>query len=225
MPSILHAWFDCDGTLYEQPPELLQQIDSSICEGIAKKTRKSLEEITRDYKRRRGQRQTKLHIITSYGFSKEQAYEMYDGVLPQDFIEADPRLGETFVELLGNGVAVSIFSNSRRSKLYGILAKLGLNIDWFTFLMTGEEVPAKPAIDGYLQIIERSRCSPGAILFAGDNERADIVPARNVGMNTFFLSPESSMSIDEANKTYHFKRNKIYEIVGAIREIKRLDEL
>jgi HAD superfamily hydrolase (TIGR01509 family) len=219
MSAILHAWFDCDGTLYKQPAELLQLTDSAICKGISDRTGKSLEEITCDYGRMRSSNLTKIQIITKYGFSKEEAYGLYDSVLPEKFVQEDPRLREEIICFLKQDIPVSIFTNSRRSKLYGILDKLGLNLDWFTYLLTGEEVPAKPDIEGYLRIIERSRCSPGAILFTGDNENADTLPARNVGMNTLLIGQEPSVMFDDANKTHHFRRKTVYDASSVIREI------
>lgn len=223
MTSILHAWFDCDGTLYKQPAELIQLTDSAICKGISDRTGKSLEEITGEYGRMRSSNLTKIQIITRYGFSKEEAYGLYDSVLPEKYIQEDSRLREEIICILKQDIPVSIFTNSRRSKLYGILDKLGLGLDWFTYLLTGEEVPAKPDIEGYLRIIERSRCSPRAILFTGDNEIADTLPARNVGMNTLLLGQEPSVIADEVNKTYHFRRKTVYEVSGVLKEIERRD--
>ena len=221
MPSILHAWFDCDGTLYEQSPELVKQTDAVICKGIAVRTGRDLEGITKEYGAKRASQLTKLQIIAQYGFSKEEAYRLYDSVRPEEFITENSRLREEFIKLLKQGTQVSVFSNSRRSKLYGILRKLGLDLDWFAFLLTGEEVPAKPDIEGYLRIIERSRCSPGAILFTGDNEKADTLPARNVGMNTLLLGHDAAVHFDDVNKTYHFRRRTVYDVSDVVNEIKQ----
>jgi HAD superfamily hydrolase (TIGR01509 family) len=216
----MHAWFDCDGTLYEQPPELVKATDNAICWGIAEKTKKDLEEITQDYTEKRAAKMTKLQIIAQYGFSKEDAYRLYDSVRPEDFIKEDPRLREEIIALLNQGISISVFSNSRRSKMYGILQKLGLDLDWFTSLLTGEEVPAKPDIEGYLRIIERSRCSPGAILYTGDNEKADTLPARGVGMNTLLIRHSPSVTFDDVNRTYHFRKRTVYEVCSVVREIR-----
>lgn len=223
MPQILHAWLDCDGTMYVQPPALLKAIDDSICRGLAQRTGKDLEAIARDYDSKRAAGLTKLQIIGQHGFAKEDAYRLYDSVLPEDYISEDPRLREELIWLRHNGIQISVFSNSRRSKLYGIMKKLGLDLDLFTFMITGEEVPPKPDVQGYLTIIERSRCAPGAILFTGDNAKADTVPAGNVGMNTLLVGHDPSVTFDDANRTYHFRRRTVYEVSDVVREIRRLE--
>lgn len=223
MPKIMHVCFDCDGTLYDTPKEFTEHLEGIICREISKRIHRDEAIIRKEYKAMRDAKKTHIEAITSYGIDQQEAQAIYGDVSPKDLLQPDPILRKTLLELKRKKIGTSIFTNSRPLKLIGIIEKLEV-ADLFDPLFTSGVIPAKPDIDGFRAIYTHARCAPGTVLYAGDNERADTIPARYAGLNTFLKSSESSYFFDDINKTYHFKRNTIYEITGVVEEIDRLSE-
>lgn len=93
---------------------------------------------------------------------------------------------------------VSLFSNLNRSALLETLRIVDLPKDWFAHLLTGDDIAErKPALDGFYRIIELSKLPPAEILYIGDREKADIIPAKKVGLKTCLVygqSPQADFS-------------------------------
>lgn len=223
MPRILHVCFDCDGTLYDTPKEFTEHLEGIICREISKRKRINESVVRKEYKTMREAKKTHIEAITSYGIAPQEAQAIYGDISPEELLGPDTILRDMLLKLKDDVIGRSIFTNSQPVKLVGILKKLGV-ADMFDFLFTSGVVPAKPDIDGFRAIYTHAKCAPGAVLYAGDNERADTIPARYAGMNTFLKSSESSYFFDDINKTHHFKRNTIYEITNVIEEIGRFNE-
>ncbi|HLF54753.1 MAG TPA: HAD family hydrolase [Candidatus Nanoarchaeia archaeon] len=217
---ISHVWFDCDDTMYVQPPELKAEIRRTICTEIALRTSRSLEEITQEYPARLHEFRTNTLAMGSYGIPKPEAQEIYNRPDIPSYVKPDPRLADMIKQIKDLGILVSVFTNNKRSTLIGILRNLGLNIDDFRRLMTAEEVEPKPSEEGYKEIVECSDVALRELMFVGDRMEADIIPARKHGMNTFLIKrDESSHSFDPSTRTHHYVRGSVYEVIDAVREI------
>lgn len=220
---ISHVWFDCDDTLYIQPPELKAEIRRTICTEIALRTSRSLEEITQEYPARLHEFRTNTLAMGSYGIPEDDAREIYNRPDIPSFVRSDPRLAHTVQQIKDMGILVSVFTNNRRSTLIGILRNLGLDIDAFRRLMTAEEVEPKPSEEGYKEIVECSDVALNELMFVGDRMEADIIPARKHGMNTFLIKKgESIHSFDPSTRTHHYVRGSVYEVIDVVREINGL---
>jgi len=220
---IEHVWMDCDGTLYVPPPQVLERQERVVSEALSKRTGAPSQDVRQKYRDGRKRYGTHVLSLQQFGLSREEARDLYSSVDITDLIEPDPLLSETLVSVRQMDIHVSIFTNSKRSKLLAILAKLQVNPDLFTFLGTAEEMPDKPSLAGYEEIITRSRCLPAEILYVGDSPMADIEPARRVGMHTLHV-PNANPGVerDEIRGTYHFRRNRIYELADVVNKLSRL---
>jgi len=65
----------------------------------------------------------------------------------------------------------------------------------------------KPKKECFLEIIKVSNIPPNEILYIGDREKVDIIPAKNVGIKTVLLTNDDKQTIADA------KINSIGEIV------------
>ncbi len=221
--AVRHVWFDCDDTLYIQPPELKAEIRRTICTEIALRTGRHLEDIMQEYPARLHEFRTNTLAMGSYGIPEGDAREIYNRSDIPSFVRPDPKLAHTVQQIKDLGILVSVFTNNRRSTLIGILRNLGLDIDAFRRLMTAEEVEPKPSEDGYKEIVECSDIALNELMFVGDRVEADIVPARKHGMNTFLIKRgESSNIFDSSTRTFHYVRESVYEVIDALHEINGL---
>jgi len=220
MAQVKHVWFDCDGTLYRPSPELEARRDNEIFKELARRTGRPLEVIAGEYPERVREHKTNTVAMSVYGLTPAEARDLYNSVDIVKYIDRDARLIETVRSILEQRILASIFTNNKRSKLLAILEKLGLHPDWFKFLMTAEEVAPKPSGEGYKEMIRRSECDPTDIIYVGDREEAEIMPARKEGMNTMHAwAKKTEVSVDDAHRTYHFKRLTVYEVNPVIAAI------
>lgn len=79
------------------------------------------------------------------------------------------------------------YTSLPREPLVKILSLLGLNPSDFT-LLTGDDVTkGKPDPEGFEKIVQLCCVPAEQIVFVGDSEQKDIIPAKSVGMKTIFV--------------------------------------
>lgn len=215
---IKHVCFDCDGTLYFFSPELTKSTNDLVTKQLSEQLKIPQTDVMEDYFKRVKKYKTKTAAITSYGLSGEQAREIINKLDIASFVNPDPELVEMINILKKRNLDLSIFTNNKMSTLENIIKKIGLSAGDFNFLVTPEQVPSKPSIEGYLYVVKKSELPASQLLFVGDRLEADIEPAREVGMHTVQVRcEEKSVDYDSKKKTYHFKRKDIYKIPNVVR--------
>lgn len=215
---IKHVCFDCDGTLYEDTSGIVQATREVILEYLSKKLEIPQTDLMQEFLNRVKKYKTKTKAITSYGFSEEDARDIINRIDIASFVQHDSKLVEMLSGLKTDKISISIFTNNKKQTLDKILEKLGLSELGFNFTVTAENVPPKPSIEGYLYVIKQSKVLPFETLFVGDRLEADIEPAREAGMHTLQVSsPKNAIDYDDKKKTYHFKRENVYEVPSVIK--------
>ena len=92
----------------------------------------------------------------------------------------------------------SIFTNVNKAYLKKVLTYMTIDCDLFDHLLTCDNVAhPKPNIEGFEKIVKLSGVAPEKILFVGDRIKADILPAKKVGLKTALVwSSEKSTEAD-----------------------------
>ena len=226
MAKIKHVSFDCDGTLYIQPPELEEKIDNAIYAELAKVTGKPVSVIRDEYKKKLKTRGTNTKVMTDYGLTPDRAREIYNSPNIAQYVKPDPLLGEALVYLKNRDISLSVFTNNKPETLNAILERLQVDKNWFTFVLTGEDISKpKPSFEGYAELIQRTGYAPNEIMFVGDRVLADIVPSEQSGMHTLLVrAKESNVHYNKERGTYHFTRPSIYQLPEVIAELNGLLE-
>lgn len=120
----------------------------------------------------------------------------------------DPMIPKVFEEL-HKLIPISIFSNINMGN---ILPTLGINVNWFTNLLSSSMVGApKPALDGYKKLVQLSNLQPGEILYVGDDVTKDVIPAKAVGLKTGVIlqkQSEADYSFENYEALLDFVKNK-----------------
>jgi HAD superfamily hydrolase (TIGR01549 family) len=93
---------------------------------------------------------------------------------------------------LSKMLPISIFSNIDTEL---ILKDLGIDVDIFTniFSSSGLRYP-KPHPDGYKHIVKLSNLPAAQVLYIGDMEQKDIIPANSVGLKTGIIWNSSKVA-------------------------------
>lgn len=196
MSRVKHLWLDFSDTIALTNKAALGDIVYAAYASLV--GREITPELIAEYKELLAKHKSNSAVFASLGqpssFLADQAakwdpsrlYSLTDKNIP-DII---PKLRQM--------VPVSIFSNNR---LDTILPALGLDLAWFTHILGPDEVKSpKPALEGFLKMVDLSGISAGEILYVGDDVEKDIIPAKRVGPLAGLLwaqSPEADYCFDD----------------------------
>lgn len=207
--SIQHVWFDLNGTLALYTPEYNNAHDQLRYETYAKiKDCAVDDDLKLEYEQLYQLHSSNTKVFKSLGMSDDFWMERFNQ-LEEDFVyDALPEIYET-LEKLKNIVPISIFTNNSKKGLSKILKEINVKEEWFTYIITGDEVlERKPDLHGYRLAVEKSGLPADQILYVGDRVGADIIPAKSVGMKTCLIYSKS----DEAD----FCVNTLKELLSII---------
>lgn len=132
--------------------------------------------------------------LVAYGCSAEQAAElaptiyqrMAEEFKPQDWVAPD--VLETLGYLQESGFHLAVVSN-RNQPCQEDLDRLGLS-DFMEFSLTSGEVKSwKPDTRIFEHALQRLEVQPEDAMYIGDNYFADVVGARNAGLQPVLLDP------------------------------------
>jgi putative hydrolase of the HAD superfamily len=199
--EIKHVWFDLDGTLSVHTPEFHQAHDQLRYKTYAEATGRPLTaEIGREYERVYKEKGTNSAVFRSLGLPTDYWMSRFNTLDKNDYYRPIPEIFET-LEKLKEIVPISLFTNDSAVGTAKTLKVINVNVKWFTYLITGDEVPErKPDLHGFQLAVEKSKLPAEQILYVGDRVNADVRPAKSVGMQTCLVyshSDEADYSCDK----------------------------
>jgi HAD superfamily hydrolase (TIGR01549 family) len=96
---------------------------------------------------------------------------------------------ETLAGLRAKGITLGVISN-RHQPFRDYLRELGIDT-YFDFSLAAGEISAwKPGKEIFLHALAQLNISPSESVYVGDNYFADVVGARNAGMNPILIDPD-----------------------------------
>ncbi len=196
---ISHIWFDLEGTLTTPSPEREADHRKLLVKTYAEVVHKAPSEaLWHEYGELYAAKGSNSAVFRSLGLPSDYWQTKLMTMDEAKYYKPDERVYGT-LKLLKAQYPISIFSNVKQAKILSLLKILGIDPKWFIYLLTGDDVPErKPALDGFYKIIELSNVPPNQLLYVGDRVKADILPAKSVGMQSALVWSKS----DEA--TYSF---------------------
>lgn len=140
----------------------------------------------------------------------QAALEMERHFNRSDFLGRDDRLVRMFSVL--TGFRHYIFSNGAVDGIVATIRTLGLSPDRFDEIVTSEKVGVnKPDTDGFRYILKATGLAPGAHVMVGDRDAVDIVPAKQVGMQTCLVWAGIG-----AETVADFRAATVYDVPSAV---------
>lgn len=209
MSRINHVWFDFSDTIATPDKHRHDELRYSVFARLKSKadseqSRKEYDALLEKY----GGSNSNVFVQT-FGFDgsfwpSQIANEVNNGL----YILMDKSVPDILMSL-SKVVPISVFSNIDTTNA---MKPLGINTDIFTniFSASGLQYP-KPHPEGYKKIIELSRLPADEILYIGDMEQKDIIPAKSVGLKTGIIWNTS----DKAD----YKFRNFQEILDLFKEV------
>jgi FMN phosphatase YigB (HAD superfamily) len=183
--STEHIWFDLAGTLYKETVMFNEAHDQLRFDAYATVTGqgdpvKAKAEFLKAYKRHG----SNSAVFASLGKPSNFWMQAMDSLDFGAIISPDPEVTET-LRRLKEFQPISIYTNFKRSKIFEVLELLEIPAEWFSNILSGDDVTRrKPALDGFYEIIRISGLPAEKILYVGDRVDVDIVPAKSLGIHT-----------------------------------------
>jgi HAD superfamily hydrolase (TIGR01549 family) len=197
--EIKHVWFDLNETLAVRGPEFHAAHDKLRHHTYAKATGKDVTpELKAEFEALYKEHGTNSATFRSLGLPSGYWIRHSNALDEQHTYTAMPEIYQTF-ERLKDIVPISLFTNNTPSGVAKTLRGINVQEAWFTHIITGDDVPErKPNLHGFRLMIEKSRLPADQLLYVGDRVKADILPAKAVGMQTCLVYAYS----DEADYSF-----------------------
>jgi len=180
---IKHIWFDLSGTLTEINKVKHDELRYSAYSKIVKKPLDS--KLADEYQKLLADKGRNAAVFRSLGLRGDFWGKIIESADVKNlYFLLDPKVPEVLLKLKAV-VPISLFTNIRAEK---VLNSVGIRPDWFTYIIqAGDIMEPKPALEGFKKIVELTKTLPSEILYVGDSEVKDILPAKSVGMKTCLM--------------------------------------
>ncbi|MFA7286171.1 MAG: HAD family hydrolase [Patescibacteria group bacterium] len=186
---IRHIWFDFSGTLAFLKLERHNRLRYESYANVMGKpvTEGLMNDYEKLFKQCNG---SNASVFRSLGQSSNFWSEQVNKVDPVELYELSASNVPAILKQIKEHRAISLFSNI---EVVNILPALGIDPLLFTnILSAGMVKEPKPALDGFHKLVELSGVPANEILYIGDSEVKDIMPAKAVGMQTAMMWQKSA---------------------------------
>ena len=205
--------FDLDGTLYPVSKEMDSVYPAAAINLLAQKTGRELQELQTEFLHKKeelrsiikGKPTSTLTLLYYYDVSfAEFEDEVNQRMDVKAYLQLDPRAVST-IELIAANYAVFLYTTNNGKITERILKCIGMRHIFppekcLTFSDVGKmPLPKheklryiKPHSEGFRYILAQSGIAPQKVLMIGDSETADIVPAQNLGLQTYHVQDRAS---------------------------------
>ncbi len=196
------AW-DLDGTLYPPDSRLDQAIESRITAAVARAQNvsytKAEEMFSNTYKRLR----SKTKSLSKLGMSGEEFFlNVWHELDLGQFIQPNPQLAHALRALSESGkFDLVILTNSNTSSTVAAkLAMIGIDPHCFRHILTSVDIGfQKPDPEAFTALLQATNHQPDKVLYIGDRENTDIIPAQLMGLRTALITNNSADSSSQAD--------------------------
>lgn len=155
-------------------------------------------------------------LLAEFGGAPEAA-----GALLEDYLENScrharplPGMDEVLAALRGRGLKLGIVSNGETALQWRNIDALGLRDRMDTVLISQAEGLRKPDKAIFRLAAERLGLTPGQCLFVGDNPVADVLGARNAGMQAVWVDNGMAWPDGEARGQAIRRLADLLELLG-----------
>jgi len=202
----LIAW-DLDGTLYPPMPIITNQIDQARFTTMAKHLQISFNEAKTKFRSMYARLHGTARVFNELGIDGEQFFiNFWKDFDLSKYIEPDPKLLKFFKQVQNRGIKHALLTNSNtnqsvQEKLTAVGLSSNLFVAIFTSSLTGIH---KPMPEAFIQLWKQTSFEIDQIVYVGDKENTDIIPAKKLGLKTVkmdWLSDSETTQADLLVKT------------------------
>ncbi len=193
MTPIKHVWFDLEGTLTVLTHDFHKSHDKLRYETYSEATNRPVSaELIDEFEALYVREGSNSAVFRSLGLPSDYWMQHRGKLDPAHSYEPVQVVTDTLIKLR-DSVPISLFTNFKLDITIRTLKTIGIDKQGFAHIITGDDVrERKPALDGFYQMIERSKLPADQILYVGDRVEVDIKPAKSLGIQTCIVWSEST---------------------------------
>ncbi|MFH1247239.1 MAG: HAD family hydrolase [Candidatus Micrarchaeota archaeon] len=189
--EIKWIWWDLDDTLYIVPSEVKEQRKKIRIKLLAQITSKpESEELWQEFLKLYEKYGSNSAVFAALGKPIDFMQNEDDKINILYYLKKDKRTAAMFQYFSQLPIKHGLFTNNRAERAKSILHHVGIDPNLFSVILTKEHVKPKPSLEGFEKIIEISQVKPSEILFVGDRVKTELIPAKQVGMQTCLVWSE-----------------------------------
>lgn len=193
--------WDLDGTLYPANPDFSKEIERKKIEAVALHLDCSAIEAQKNFDAEYSTIKSHTKTLDALGIDGSNFFiELWREIALNQYIQKNPDLVSTFRQLAPLPQAILTNSNSKES-IKEKLNLIGLDSSDFSFIMSSVDagyIKPDPRIFKALiqkaQTLSTAPISPEEILYVGDREKVDIIPAKEQGIRTCIVGKTSRIA-------------------------------
>lgn len=193
----MHNWlkkiklivWDLDGTLYPTNPDFSNEIQSKKIDKVAHHLSCSTQQAEIKFNKILKQTSSNTKTLDILGMNGTRFFvDLWQEISLNLYIQKNPKLIEMFSKISPLPQAMLTNSNSRKN-IQKKLNIIGLKPEQFVFIITSVEVGySKPHPKIFEELIKKSQLLPKEIIYVGDREKTDIIPAKKLGIKTCIVN-------------------------------------
>jgi HAD superfamily hydrolase (TIGR01549 family) len=185
---IKEMWFDLNGTLAMQTPEFLEALDALCFEAYAEATHQPVsDKVKAEYQAAYKKHGSKSAVFQALGMPKNFWASYFSRLDESKYYQPDERIYKT-VDAIHKVLPIGLLSNSTPGRVERTLQAVHIDHSWFTHILTSKDISdPKPQPQGFKLMIAHSRANPSELVFVGDREDVDIIPAKRLGLITVMM--------------------------------------
>lgn len=190
-----HIWFDLEGTLLKNPAYDAAVEDFAYQLYLQETKKAATAETKKEFDSLLKQHKRKSLIFVALGKDKKYYAQAFaTQFLFQNYVVANKNVQAVISFLQEKKICLGVYTSLPRAPLVKILSLLGLNPHDFTLLTGDDVIKGKPDPEGFEKIVQLCDVAANQIIFVGDSEQKDIIPAKSVGMKTVLVHGNSLLA-------------------------------
>ena len=198
--------FDLDGTLYRTNEKMDNQIKEYIFMRASEMLNREYLTVRKSFDENYSKNRSGSKSLQIIGIETNNAKNLMQSALENiniDFIEKDKRLIKLIKDIHEKYKLFMITSNKKSIAIKKLDA---LDVDYRLFdpLISYENNLFREDMSAFRYIAKEFRVNYNDILFVGDREQTDIIPAKKIGIKTAIVNSESKLA--------DFRLKEIYDI-------------
>ncbi len=196
------AW-DLDGTLYPPDSRLDHAIESRITAAVARTQQVSSSRAEELFSNTYNKLRSKTKSLSKLGIPGQEFFlNVWNEVDLSQFIQPNPQLAVALIALSESGkFDLAILTNSNTSSTVASkLAMIGIDPHCFKHILTSVDIGfQKPDPEAFTALLQATNHRPDRVLYVGDRENTDIIPAQLMGLRTALIRNNSADSSSQAD--------------------------
>ncbi len=190
LAKIRNIVWDLDGTLYPQNHEMNEYIESTKMQAIAAHLKCTPQQAQATFSKHYAKLKSATRVLDALGLQGQDFFiQIWKTVDLSKYIAKNAKLVKAFAHSVKqHAVRHGMLTNSNTQETAGVKLKaIGLNPRIFTPLLTSVEIGFnKPDLRAFAPVLALQK-NPAHLLYIGDKEHTDIVPAKKVGIKTVLM--------------------------------------